>query len=121
MKKILIIVLPVIAAVAISLTVLPNMVMKNQKHDIAMNLLETGAYEAAYALLEETGDLETITSSKGERAMKYLESEDYQEAYVLLEEIGDYETIAVSKNEREMARKKRIITQTRKNTITLSP
>lgn len=65
-----------------------------------MNLLESGYYYSAYALLEEIGDSETIASSRRSRAMKLLDSGNYDYAYTLLRAIGDNETILASKYDR---------------------
>jgi len=59
-----------------------------------MALIDSGDYEAAYAILEEIGKREIIVSSKNERAMALIDSGDYEAAYKLLEESGNSEAIA---------------------------
>lgn len=53
-----------------------------------MNLLESGDYDSAYALLKEINDNETIASSKYDRAIKCIDSGDYESAYILLKDIS---------------------------------
>jgi len=49
-----------------------------------MELISSGDYDSAYALLEEIGDKETIASNKYDRAIKYIDSGDYKTACILL-------------------------------------
>ena len=56
-------------------------------HLDASKLLEAGDYEAAYALLEELGDRETIAASRYDRAMDRIAAGDYAAAYLLLDGI----------------------------------
>ena len=49
-----------------------------------MGLLDSGDYEAAYALLEEIGNSDAIASSKYDRAVAFIDSGDYEAAYLLL-------------------------------------
>ena len=65
-----------------------------------MELISSGDYDSAYALLEEISDKEAIASNKYDRAIKYIDSGDYDSAYELLEEIGDKKTIDSSKYDR---------------------
>jgi serine/threonine protein kinase len=98
---------PVLAAVIFACiafaVVLTTVIMPKQKLDRAMGLLESGDYEAAYALLEDLGNNDVITASKKERAEALLESKDYEAAYILLEGLGENDAIAASKKERAQA------------------
>ena len=49
-----------------------------------MALIDSGDYEAAYALLEEIGNSDAIASSKYDRAVALIDSGDYEAAYMLL-------------------------------------
>lgn len=49
-----------------------------------MELIESGDYDSAYALLDEIGNNEAIASNKYDRAMKFIDSGDYVSAYILL-------------------------------------
>ena len=50
----------------------------------AIALIESGDYDAGYAILEELGENEAIQSNKYDRAVKLIDSGDYRAAYVLL-------------------------------------
>ena len=88
-----------VAAIAAVLIVI-KVIIPKQKLNNAMSLLDSGDYETAYALLEETGNNETIISSKYSRAAALLEAGDYETAYSIYEELGDNEAIASSKYNR---------------------
>ncbi len=60
-------------------------IMMKLKYNKAMALIDSGNYDAAYALLEEMDRKDAITQNKYDRAMKLIESGDYEEAYVLLD------------------------------------
>ena len=81
-KKIAIIAAPIVCVFVIVLT---TVIIPNQKYNEAMDLIDSGDYESAYALLEEIGDNETIVSNKYDRAVKCIESGEYQAAYILLD------------------------------------
>ena len=51
-------------------------------------MIESGDYEAGYAILEELGENETIQSNKYDRAIKLIDSGDYQTAYTLLQNLS---------------------------------
>lgn len=55
------------------------------KFNKAIDLLDSGDYDAAYALLEEIGDSEAIDANRYDRAIKYVDSGDYESACTLLE------------------------------------
>ncbi len=69
----------------------------------AMELLNAGDFEAAYARLEKSGHEEIIASNKETRAALLLEEENYEEAYQLMREIGKDDLIAENKYERALA------------------
>ena len=58
--------------------------VSKSKHDRAEALLNSGDYEAAYALLNELGETETVSKSKYDRAVSLIDSGDYEAAYILL-------------------------------------
>ncbi len=102
LKKFAAIATPVLCVCIAFVIVLTTVIIPRLKYNKAMNLLESGDYDSAYALLEEINKDDDIKVSKYNRAMKLLESEDYDSAYALLEEIDDNETIASSKRSRAM-------------------
>ena len=83
-KKTIAIVTPVICAVIAFVIVLNTVIIPKQKLNKAMGLLDSGDYEAAYALLEEVGKTDAIAQSKYDRAMKLLDEGDYRSARNLL-------------------------------------
>lgn len=80
--------------------VLNVVIIPNQKYNEAMDLIDSGDYESAYALLEEIGKNDVIATNKYDRAIDLIDSGDYESAYALLEEIGDNETIVSNKYDR---------------------
>ena len=64
--------------------VLTTVIIPKQKMDEAMGLLDSGDYEAAYAIFEEIGNKDAIASSKYDRAVTLIESGDYEQAFTLL-------------------------------------
>ena len=82
-KVIAITALTVIACIAF-LIVLTTVIIPKQKLNKAMRLLDSGDYEAAYAVLEEIGNSDAIASSKYDRALALIDSGDYDAAFVLL-------------------------------------
>ena len=56
-----------------------KVIKPRQKMNMAMDLLESGDYEAAYALLEEVGK-----SNKYDLAIERINAGDYETAYILL-------------------------------------
>lgn len=102
LKRVVAITVPIICVCIAFVIVLCTVIIPQLKYNKAMNLLESGDYDSAYALLEEINKYDDIKVSKYNRAMKLLESEDYDSAYSLLEEIDDNETIASSRRSRAM-------------------
>jgi hypothetical protein len=91
-KIVAIVTLIAVACIAfvIVLTTVTIMQKKKQKMNQAMEFMNAGDYEAAYALLEEIGNKETIASSKYDRAMALLNSGDYDKALPLLQYAQGY-------------------------------
>ena len=102
LKRVVAITVPIICVCIAFVIVLTTVIIPQLKYNKAMNLLESGDYDSAYALLEEINKYDDIKVSKYNRAMKLLESEDYDSAYALLKEIDDNETIVASKRSRAM-------------------
>lgn len=88
LKKFAAIATPVLCVCIAFVIVLCTVIIPQQKYNKAMNLLESGDYDSAYALLEEISDNETIASSKYDRAIKCIDSGDYESAYILLKDIS---------------------------------
>ncbi|MBR2605765.1 MAG: TIR domain-containing protein [Clostridia bacterium] len=84
-KRTIAIVTPVIIACIAFVIVLTTVIIPKQKLNKAMGLLDSGYYEAVYALLEEIGNSEAIASSKYERAVSLIGSGDYDAALLLLD------------------------------------
>lgn len=88
-KKIAIIAAPIVC-VCIAFVIVLNVVIipkqeYSKKYSEAMEMIESGDYEAGYAILEELGVNETIQSNKYDRAVKCIETGEYQAAYILLD------------------------------------
>lgn len=88
LKRVVSIALPIICVCIAFVIVLCTVIIPQQKYNKAMNLLESGDYDSAYALLKEINDNETIASSKYDRAIKCIDSGDYESAYILLKDIS---------------------------------
>lgn len=99
-KKIAIIAAPIVCVCIVFVIVLNVVIIPNQKYNEAMDLINSGDYESAYALLEEIGKNDVIATNKYDRAIDLIDSGDYESAYALLEEIGDNETIVSNKYDR---------------------
>ena len=84
-KKIIAIAAPIVCALIVFLVLLKTVIIPKQKYNQAMELISSGDYDSAYALLEEIDDKETIASNKYDRAIKYIDSGDYKAAYMLLD------------------------------------
>ena len=100
LKKIAIIAAPIVCVCIVFVIVLNVVIIPNQKYNEAMDLIDSGDYESAYALLEEIGKNDVIATNKYDRAIDLIDSGDYESAYALLEEIGDNETIVSNKYDR---------------------
>ena len=77
-------------AFVIVLTTVTIMQKKKQKMNQAMEFMNSGDYEAAYALFEEIGNKDAIASSKYDRATALLNSGDYDRALPLLQYAQGY-------------------------------
>lgn len=84
-KWIIAITAPIVVACIAFVIVLITVIIPKQKLNKAMSLLDSGDYEAAYALLEEIGNNDAIVQSKYDRAVALIDSEDYETALLLLE------------------------------------
>lgn len=83
-KKVIAITASIMCAFIAVIIVLIMVIIPKKKMNKAMTLLDAGNYDPAYALLDETGNHETVASSKYERAEKLIDSGDYESAYMLL-------------------------------------
>lgn len=75
-KKIAIIAAPIVCVCIVFVIVLTTVIIPKQeyskKYSEAMEMIESGDYEAGYAILEELGENETIQSNKYDRAIKLM-------------------------------------------------
>ena len=92
-KRTIAIVAPIIVACIAFVVLLTTVIIPKQKLNKAMSLLDSGDYEAAYALLEEIGNNDAIASSKYDRAISLIDNGDYEVAYILLDGL-DYKDSA---------------------------
>ncbi len=103
-KKIAIVAAPIvcvcIAFVIVLTTVIIPKLEYNKKYNEALDLIDSGDYESAYALLEEIGKNDVIATNKYDRAIKLLDSGDYDLAYDLLNQIEKNDVIESSKYDR---------------------
>lgn len=103
-KKKIKILIPILAAVVILIILFVKLALpkieRNSAMNKAMTLIESGDYDAGYAILEELGEDEAIQSNKYDRAIKLLDSGDYDSAYVLLKEIGKNDMIESNRYDR---------------------
>ena len=83
-KRTIAIVTPIIVACIAFVIVLTTVIIPKQKLNKAMALLDSGDYDAAYALLEDIGNNDAIDSSRYDRAVSLIDSGDYEAAYILL-------------------------------------
>ena len=84
LKKIAIIAAPIVCVCIAFVIVLNAVIIPKQKCNKALDMIESGDYEAGYAILKELGENGAIQSNKYDRAIKLIDSGDYQEAYILL-------------------------------------
>ena len=87
-KKIAIIAAPIVCICIVFVIVLTTVIIPKQeyskKYSEAMEMIDSGDYDAGYAILEELGENETIQSNKYDRAIKLMDSGDYQATCALL-------------------------------------
>lgn len=84
-KKIAIIATPIVCVCIVFVIVLTTVIIPKQKYNEAMDLIDSGDYESAYALLEEIGKNDVIATNKYDRAIDLIDSGDYKAAYTLLD------------------------------------
>lgn len=84
-KKIAIIAAPIVCACIAFVIVLTTVIIPKQKCNKALDMIESGDYESAYALLEEIGKNDMIAANKYDRAIDLIDSGDYKAAYALLD------------------------------------
>ena len=103
-KKIAIIAAPIVCVCIVFVIVLNTVIIPkqeyNKKYNEALDLIDSGDYESAYALLEEIGKNDVIATNKYDRAIKLLDSGDYDLAYDLLNQIEKNDIIESSKYDR---------------------
>lgn len=83
-KKIIAIVTPILCVCIVFAIILTQVIIPQQKYNKAMNMIDSGDYDAAYAMLEELGNNEAIAASKYDRAMERIDAQDYETALALL-------------------------------------
>ena len=66
-KKVIVIATPIICACIAFVILMTQVIIPKQKYNTAMDMIDAGEYDAAYAILEEIGDTETIAASKYDR------------------------------------------------------
>lgn len=86
-KKIIAIVTPILCVCIVFAIILTQVIIPQQKYNKAMNMIDSGDYDAAYAMLEELGNNEAIAASKYDRAMERIDAQDYETALALLNEV----------------------------------
>lgn len=84
-KKVFIAIASVACVCAVFLILLKTVIIPQYKLNKATQLIESGDYDSAYALLEEIGDNEAIASRRYDGAIKYIDSGNYKAAYMLLD------------------------------------
>lgn len=84
-KKVAIIAAPIVCACIAFVIVLTTVIIPKQKCNKALDMIESGDYESAYALLEEIGKNDMIAANKYDRAIDLIDSGDYKAAYALLD------------------------------------
>ena len=84
-KKIITITAPIVCVLIVFLILLKAVIIPQYKLNKATQLIDSGDYDSAYALLEEIGDNEAIASRRYDGAIKYIDSGNYKAAYMLLD------------------------------------
>lgn len=83
-KKTIAIVTPILCVCIAFAIILTQVIIPRQKYNKAVNMIDSGDYDAAYAMLEELGNNEAIAASKYDRAMERIDAQDYETALALL-------------------------------------
>ena len=102
-KRIAAIAIPAAVACIAFVIVLITVIIPKQKYNKAMGLLDSGDYEAGYAILEELGKNEEILANKNDRALALIDSGDYEAGYALLKELGKSKVILKNKHDRALS------------------
>ena len=87
-KKIIKIAAPAVCVCIAFAILLTQVLIPKQKLSKAMSMIDSGDYDAGYALLEELGNTEAISASKYDRAMELINAGEYETALKLLSDIG---------------------------------
>lgn len=91
-KKKIKIIVPILAAVVIIIVLFVKLALPKIEYNSALNkamgLIDSGDYDAGYAILEELGENETIQSNKYDRAMEALNDGNSGMAYDLLKDLS---------------------------------
>ena len=91
-KKKIKIIVPILAAVVIIIVLFVKLALPKFEYNSALNkamgLIDSGDYDAGYAILEELGENETIQSNKYDRAMEALNDGNSGMAYDLLKDLS---------------------------------
>ena len=83
-KKTIIAIAVIAAACCMLAVLLAFVILPKQKRNRARELIASGEYEKAYALLEELGDREAVAASKYDRAATMISAGEQEAAYALL-------------------------------------
>lgn len=83
-KKIAGIVLLAACVCFVAILLIRSVIIPKMKLSEAMDMIDAGEYDSAYALLEELGEDEAIAASKYDRAMECIDAQDYKTAFALL-------------------------------------
>lgn len=83
-KKTIIAVAVIAAVCGVLAILLAFVILPKQKRNRARELIASGEYEKAYALLEELGDREAVAASKYDRAATMISAGEQEAAYALL-------------------------------------
>ena len=86
-KKVISIAAPIVCVCIAFVILLTQVIVPKQKLNKAMSMIDSGDYDAAYAMLEELGNNDAIAASKYDRAMERIDAQDYETALALLDGI----------------------------------
>ncbi len=84
-KKIISIAAPIVCAGIVFVVLLTQVIVPGQKLNKAMEMIDAGEYDPAYAMLEEIENKKAIAASKYDRAMERIDAQDYETALALLD------------------------------------
>jgi len=84
-KKAISIAAPTVYACIIFVVLLTQVILPMQKLNKAMEMIDAGEYDPAYAMLEEIENNKAIAASKYDRAMERIDAQDYETALALLD------------------------------------